>query len=439
GFQDHRFNPSVLTGVCNLFTDAHVTCVFLEDCVLPCIFQPDSDEVIRWLKQEVPVHSFQRGGEWSEHEQYAGRTSLFTHLVSRGNASLHLRGCGPRDRGRYKCHVRNSAGVYVNLRLQLCVCIYIIWCVAPIRALSLELSRLSGYEELKCTTQHVYPAPHVAWATDPPTTQPLRPITRKLADRQGLYAVESRLRRLNSRSELTYICTVNSSYGSQTWTASLRERGITHSHTLFCISLKAFCNLSLSLSEINGVEGKDLTIPCHAPPYQPKSSLYWKDKVPASQGLTVHSYYYSRDQLKQQNQPYRGRTALFNDQIPKGNASLLLRGLTLQDQGRYKCYTSTINGNKESFINITVEGTEHLSVYDDHFMAAPCVMSTLLQLQSHGTIQNSTSIKVDDGGLYDITSTKQFSRNQTNICTVTSGTVERRATLRQQGNQLINV
>eukprot|EP00063_Salmo_salar_P068380 XP_014043215.1 PREDICTED: uncharacterized protein LOC106596459 [Salmo salar] len=49
-----------------------------------------------------------------------------------------------------------------------------------------------------------------------------------------------------------------------------------------------------------------------------------------------------------------------------------------------------------------------------------------------GTIQNSTSIKVDDRGLYDITSTKQFSRDRTNICTVTSGTVERTATLKQQ-------
>lgn len=55
-----------------------------------------------------------------------------------------------------------------------------------------------------------------------------------------------------------------------------------------------------------------------------------------------------------------------------------------------------------------------------------------------GTIQNSTSIKVDDQGLYDITSTKQFSRDRTNICTVTSGTVERTATLKQQGNQSIN-
>ncbi|KAM9416930.1 uncharacterized protein ACWYII_023287 [Salvelinus alpinus] len=49
-----------------------------------------------------------------------------------------------------------------------------------------------------------------------------------------------------------------------------------------------------------------------------------------------------------------------------------------------------------------------------------------------GTIQNSTSIKVDDRGLYDITSTKQFSRDRTNIFTVTSGTEERTATLKQQ-------
>ncbi|XP_029516736.1 V-set domain-containing T-cell activation inhibitor 1-like isoform X2 [Oncorhynchus nerka] len=76
--------------------------------------------------------------------------------------------------------------------------------------------------------------------------------------------------------------------------------------------------------------------------------------------LNIHSHYNSTDQLKQQSQRFRGRTALFNDQIPKGNASLLLRRITLQDQGRYKCYTSTIKGNMESFINIAVEASVHL-------------------------------------------------------------------------------
>lgn len=71
---------------------------------------------------------------------------------------------------------------------------------------------------------------------------------------------------------------------------------------------------------------------------------------------TVHSYYRNSDQLLLQDQSFRGRTSLFIDQISSGNASLQLTGVKVQDQGRYKCYTSTITGNKESFINLNVEG-----------------------------------------------------------------------------------
>lgn len=98
-------------------------------------------------------------------------------------------------------------------------------CVAPIRGLSLELSRLSGYEEMKCTVRHVFPAPQVTWATEPSTIEELRPVTRKLADKQGLYTVDSRLKTLDRQPDLLYICRVTSLYDGQVWTSSLRERG----------------------------------------------------------------------------------------------------------------------------------------------------------------------------------------------------------------------
>lgn len=118
------------------------------------------------------------------------------------------------------------------------------------------------------------------------------------------------------------------------------------------------CVYLLADVHVTCVFSEDCVLPCS---FQRGSEevIHWLQ--PEDKDLTVHSYYYSTDQLKQQSQPYRGRTALFNDQIPKGNASLLLRGITLQDQGRYKCYTSTIKGNKESCVNIAVEGTECLS------------------------------------------------------------------------------
>lgn len=75
--------------------------------------------------------------------------------------------------------------------------------------------------------------------------------------------------------------------------------------------------------------------------------------------LFVHSFYEGSDQLAVQNQHFRGRTSLFSDQISSGNASLLLTGVKVQDEGRYKCYTSTDNGVKESFINLKMDGMRH--------------------------------------------------------------------------------
>ncbi|XP_029384756.1 CD276 antigen-like [Echeneis naucrates] len=68
----------------------------------------------------------------------------------------------------------------------------------------------------------------------------------------------------------------------------------------------------------------------------------------------VHSFYHNQDQLAYQNQNYRGRTSLFKDQISRGNASLQLREVKVQDEGRYRCYTSTMRGNQEAFVELRV-------------------------------------------------------------------------------------
>uniref|UniRef100_A0A3B4WIP6 Ig-like domain-containing protein n=1 Tax=Seriola lalandi dorsalis TaxID=1841481 RepID=A0A3B4WIP6_SERLL len=61
----------------------------------------------------------------------------------------------------------------------------------------------------------------------------------------------------------------------------------------------------------------------------------------------VHSFYYNKDQLAHQDQRFRNRTSLFKHQISGGNASLQLTGLQVQDQGRYKCFTS-MDGKKHT-------------------------------------------------------------------------------------------
>ncbi|CAK6970255.1 NACHT%2C LRR and PYD domains-containing protein 1b allele 3-like [Scomber scombrus] len=86
--------------------------------------------------------------------------------------------------------------------------------------------------------------------------------------------------------------------------------------------------------------------------------ILWVNTTAEDTEETIHSYYNNTDQLTLQDQRFKGRTSLFRDQISRGNASLHLTGVEVQDQGRYKCYTSTDSGNKESFIILKVDEPE---------------------------------------------------------------------------------
>ncbi|XP_056306113.1 CD276 antigen [Danio aesculapii] len=208
--------------------DVHVTCTFSEDCVLPCVFEAVGGETIYWFKQNVLIHTYKLESGLSD--QHNSKTSLFTDMISSGNASLHVPKSGPQDRGKYRCVVSSR---------ETSKHIIIVTVEAPITSVSLETTGLSGFEEVRCSSRNIYPAPRITLFTEP-IAQPdaLHPYTRKTADPRGLYTVESKLLKLE---DLTYICLIQSFYRSQTWRTSLQEK------------------------EIFSVEGQDLIIPCVAP------------------------------------------------------------------------------------------------------------------------------------------------------------------------------
>uniref|UniRef100_A0A3B5M931 Ig-like domain-containing protein n=1 Tax=Xiphophorus couchianus TaxID=32473 RepID=A0A3B5M931_9TELE len=94
-------------------------------------------------------------------------------------------------------------------------------------------------------------------------------------------------------------------------------------------------------------------LPCNVDPSS-DTVIHWD--LLTSGLLNVHSYYDSEDQLGRQDQQFKGRTSLFKDLISRGNASLKLTGVKIQDEGRYRCYSSTERGSKKTFIQLKVEG-----------------------------------------------------------------------------------
>ncbi|XP_042570845.1 LOW QUALITY PROTEIN: CD276 antigen [Cyprinus carpio] len=168
------------------------------------------------VSADVPTSP--RSGQIDQPDQgYKGSTSLFTEMISSGNASLHIQKRGPQDKGKYRCLVTSSRETTEHF--------IIVKVEAPIQSVSLETTHLSGFEEVSCSCRDVYPPPCVNLFIEPAgLPDSLEPITHKTADKKGLFSVESKLKKLNNLTY--YICLVQSFYRSQTWRASLQEKGL---------------------------------------------------------------------------------------------------------------------------------------------------------------------------------------------------------------------
>ncbi|XP_061568194.1 uncharacterized protein LOC133422260 [Cololabis saira] len=175
--------------------------------------------------------------------------------------------------------------------------------------------------------------------------------------------------------------------------------------------------------------------------------IHWIEETPPES--RVHSYYHKQDQLGEQHQRFRGRTSLFKDQISRGNASLLLRGVKVQDQGRYLCDVSTITGNKENFINLNVNApVQHVNIeqvqnkitcssegiYPEPGLIWTTDPPSSMNLQNLQNLQNPPTVQQTEQQLYSISSSLVLSDGDTDldyICTVSTPANSRRSTLLQ--------
>ncbi|XP_067399292.1 CD276 antigen isoform X3 [Emydura macquarii macquarii] len=85
--------------------------------------------------------------------------------------------------------------------------------------------------------------------------------------------------------------------------------------------------------------GRDAVLHCSFAPHANFSlaelSLIWQ--LTDTKRL-VHSFAGGQDQLADQGSGYANRTALFYDQLPRGNVSLLLRRVQISDEGSFTCF-----------------------------------------------------------------------------------------------------
>ncbi|KAM4533467.1 CD276 antigen-like isoform 2-T3 [Odontesthes bonariensis] len=352
------------------------------------------------------VHSHDNNQNKVSHQDqhFRGRTSLFQDQISRGNASLQLTRLKIQDQGRYRCLTRTTSGIrdsIINLKV-----------VAPISEVSID----QVGNRITCSSNWIYPEPELTWSTSPPSNMSLQNTTSVQQTEQQLYNISSSLILSDSDTDLIYSCTVSNHRNKRTATLNKLDTEVS------CVVME-ICILPCSF------QGGDDTV------------IHWI-KLTAVK-LRVHSFYQNRDQLGVQDQRFRGRTSLFQDQISRGNVSLQLTGVKVQDQGRYECFISTISGNKDTFINLKVDAPVRKVSIDQVGNRITCSSNWIhpepeltwsTSPPSNMSLQNTASVQQTEQQLYNISSSLILSDSDTDLiysCTISTRTSSRRATWRQ--------
>uniref|UniRef100_A0A667YGJ0 Ig-like domain-containing protein n=1 Tax=Myripristis murdjan TaxID=586833 RepID=A0A667YGJ0_9TELE len=211
----------------------------------------------------------------------------------------------------------------------------------------------------------------------------------------------------------------------------------------------AVCVVVVALLWTGILAAEDVQVPCSFQDscvlpctFKPAAGviIHWIQQ--RTDNIQVHSFYDNEDQLDYQDQRYLNRTSLYKDQISGGNASLQLTAVTFQDQGRYKCYIGTNQGNQETFIQLEVQapvGKIDIQQVGNTTTCSskgiyPQPVLTWSTDPPHNLTKQKPTVQQDQE-LFSISSSLVTSLNVNKTafsCTVTAGKSRRTATLSQQ-------
>lgn len=101
--------------------------------------------------------------------------------------------------------------------------------------------------------------------------------------------------------------------------------------------------------------GENTTLPCHLSPE--KSAEDMEVRWFRSQfSPAVFVYKGRRERTEEQMAEYRGRTTFLSRDLGKGSAALVLRNVTAQEDGTYRCYFQEGRSYDEAILRLLVAG-----------------------------------------------------------------------------------
>ncbi|XP_049329003.1 butyrophilin-like protein 2 [Astyanax mexicanus] len=102
--------------------------------------------------------------------------------------------------------------------------------------------------------------------------------------------------------------------------------------------------------------GEDLVLPCSLQPSISAEGMIVEWSRQHETDTLVHLYEDYKDRNGDQMESYRGRTALFKEELKKGNASLILSALQPSDDGAYKCLIRSFGWYDDVTLYVEVKG-----------------------------------------------------------------------------------
>lgn len=102
--------------------------------------------------------------------------------------------------------------------------------------------------------------------------------------------------------------------------------------------------------------GEDVILPCSIKPNTSAVNMRVEWFRLDLQDSTVYLYENSENKIMTQDQYFRGRTALFQEELQNGNASLKLSSVQVSDEGVYKCFIESNSWYDDITVSVDVGG-----------------------------------------------------------------------------------
>ncbi|XP_034613363.1 butyrophilin-like protein 2 [Trachemys scripta elegans] len=270
------------------------------------------------------------------------------------------------DNGQYVCAVTGD-GVYQEAIVQVTVPGF-----GSAPRLTIEHQQNNSIT-LRCTSQGWYPQPEVRWTDSTGQKMTAMAETRIQKDVKELYQIHSTLRVADTASD-TISCTIRN---------PLLKR-----HRKKVIAISGFFDVEAEHGIITAVTGENVLLPCRLiTKYLPPSmELQWR-KVGPGEDKTIYLYLYdeisplvnsypqddkcsmsylspngvnSREWLRKK---YEKKAEVFKGkEFGKGNISLKLNNIQVEDKGKYVCSATANSFHREIITEVLVIGKKGLEL-----------------------------------------------------------------------------